>query len=201
MKKMKKATIVIIACLMAMMSNAATFTWSFAFCNSQSGVAPVNVTAYLYADDYYFPWVGEGSFNTGTWILTDHIFGEDYYPAGYPVTALSLLVEPVSETLSKLTISWTTDSALDTLTDSAMNQYWTIVFVDDATSNYFGVQFMDFDNPFRLGNQDQQWDWYSLYPTDPFLDVGQFQSVAEPSVALLALVGLAVFGLRRRKAR
>ena len=198
----KKFMICSIVSMTTIMTNAATFEWSFAVVNSQNGVAPVSVTAYLYLD---VAWVGNDSFNIDTLILTDHIFGEEHSPVvGFPVIALSLLVEPVSETVSQLIISWSTHSGLDTPTGSAMNQYWTIVFVDDATPDRVGFMGAAFDDlvgttPFSRDNQYQQWDWYSLYSANPVLDVGQFRSVPEPSTALLAIVGLAALGLRRRK--
>jgi len=200
MKKMKKTTITIIAGLMAMITNAATFEWSFAVYNSQSGVAPVNVTAYLYVAGSYGMWLDDGSFNTDTLELTDPMFGIVYSPVGYPVTALSVQATPVSETLSRLTVTWSTDSALDTPSNSAMNQYWYIVFVDDATLNNFNFHGVELYNTFQLSHPYEQWDDFHTFSYYPTRDLGGLQSVPEPSTALFALVGLAAFGLRRRKA-
>ena len=205
MKRMKKITIVITASVMTIMANAATFEWSFAVYNSQSGIAPVNATAYLYACNSPTWAGGEGSFNSDTLVLSDPIFGKEYSPAGFPVIALSLLVEPVSEALSKLTIGWSTHPGLDTPTDSPMNQYcWIFVLVDDATPGYFssgGIMFDDIfgTTPFSRDNPYQQWDDFLNFPYYPTLDLGQYRSVPEPSAALFAIMGLAAFGLRRRK--
>ena len=191
----KKVCLACALSLFAIVANAATFEWSFAVSNSQSGVAPVNVTAYLYMSDFGI-WVGDGTFNPVTLVLTDGVFGDEYSPMGYPVTALSMQVSPVSDTLSKLTITWSTDPKLDRPTSSAMNQHWVIVFVDDATPDYFGTIDVRFRDDFSSSRPYAQRD--DFYTSWAF-DLGKFKAVPEPSTVLLALVGISALCLRRRR--
>ena len=192
---MKAFMVGIIATVMAVTANAATFEWSFLVNNSQSGVAPVSVTAYLYTSDYGI-WVGDGSFNHSTLILADAMFGIEYSPVGYPVIVLAAQVSPLTEGVSKFTISWETDPTLDTLADCPMNQHaWTFVLVDNATPDYFSYGNAAFYSSFWPGHWDEQWDYTHLRPSD----LGWLLSVPEPSTALLALSGLSALLLRRRR--
>jgi len=195
----KKLCLTCALSLFVTVMNAATFEWSFAVYNSQSGVAPVNVTAYLYTTHYGI-WLGDGAFNADTLTLTDAMFGgTGYLPVvGYPVTAMLTQVESFSETLSKLMITWSTDSRLDRPTSSAMNQYWVIVFVDDASPDCFSFHSVEFDYFRSTYQYEVRNDFHTgfYYPT---LNLGEFHSVPEPSTALLALVGISALCLRRRR--
>ena len=203
-----------------MISNAGSVYWSSIAINSITGEStvgswqisgdgmvwvPGGVTgrAIVFALGDSWHQFGDGSFNTDTWRLTSGdgtvfapgcpIFGDILLGMNFITGYLFFELGCPSELEYSLGVN---ESGVQEWF-SPLNQWYAIVYVDDATPNHFGIDVFhavldcDEHSGWNAGGTD-----YTI--SSRTIDAGQYTTVPEPSTAILTLVGTVLLLCRRK---
>jgi hypothetical protein len=189
---MKRMMIIAGSLLVAAFVNAGTVNWGASTINSANGgVASSSGTWYVFALGGSSAIFGNDSFNILSLTLTTDV-GTALTPVGGAGSPYTVTKESYWDA-GEVGIVWANIDGSDTTSTSIVNQWWAVVFVDGASTGYYGIDVFQVKDLNAQANPADFW-------MDDF-DLGAFTTVPEPtSMALLAL-GAAALGLRRRSRR